>query len=290
MILARRNAALAGAVALAGLALAGGAAEAQWWRQQKPSGGAATPCVLDRCLNGGTAAPTQPPQQTDTPDAAAEPPPPRRRYGGPNGYGGRTGGGSSGGASTGAPGDFDFYVLTLSWSSGYCATGGDDKGKSQCDLGAGLGFVVHGLWPQYQHGFPSNCSGGSPSSVALDEAKGLFPDAGLARYEWSKHGTCSGKNPQAYFADVRRAREAVTIPDDFQHPSSEQTAAPADIARAFIAANSGLRLSSMAVACKSQTLQEVRICFSKDLRGFQDCPEVARGGCRSRQISIPPVR
>ena len=150
---------------------------------------------------------------------------------------------------------------------------------------------MHGLWPQFEHGFPSNCGGaGAPSRVALDEAKGLFPDEGLARYEWGKHGTCSGKNPQAYFADVRRAYEAVTIPDDYKHPASEQTAAPLDIARAFAAANRGLRPGAMAVACKSQTLQEVRICFSKDLRGFRDCPEVARGACRSREIRIPPVR
>ena len=262
-------------------------AQAQLWR--KPRGGAATPCVLDRCVNGGAPAapaparPATPEAQSATPDDSI-PPPSNRRYGGNrNDRGG-------GGGDTGTAGNFDFYVLTLSWSSGFCATGGDDKGKSQCDIGAGLGFVVHGLWPQFEHGFPSSCGGGAPSRIALDEARGLFPDEGLARYEWSKHGTCSGKNPQAYFADVRRAFEAVTIPDDYKHPASEQSAAPNDIARAFVAANRGLRPGAIAVACKSQTLQEVRICFSKDLRGFRDCPEVARGACRSREIRIPPVR
>ncbi len=251
--------------------------------------GAEQPCVLDKCLNGGApAAPAPgrvpaPRPQADTPDDTALPPPPRRRYGGNNGYGGRSGGG-------GAPGSFDFYVLTLSWSSGFCETGGDDKGKAQCDAGSGLGFVVHGLWPQYEHGFPSNCGSGEVSRIALNEARGLFPDEGLARYEWSKHGTCSGKNAQAYFADVRRAREAITIPEDYRQPAGEQSVAPIDIARAFISANSGLRLNALAVACKSQTLQEVRICFSKDLREFHACPEVTRGACRTREIRVPPVR
>ena len=54
-----------------------------------------------------------------------------------------------------APGDFDFYVLALSWSSGFCELGGAEKARKQCAPGAGLGFVVHGLWPQFDRGFPS---------------------------------------------------------------------------------------------------------------------------------------
>lgn len=259
-----------------------GVAQAQGWPQNRAKPAAAgTPCVLDRCVGGAAPAAPGPAQpQAETPDENIIPPPPRRRYGGSRD--------ESGGS---APGNFDFYVLSLSWSSGFCETGGDGNGNSQCDAGSGLGFVVHGLWPQFERGFPSNCGGGGePSRIALNEAKGLFPDEGLARYEWRKHGACSGKNPQAYFADARRAYEALTIPDDYKHPTDERTAAPLDVARAFISANRGLRLDAMAVACKSQTLQEVRICFAKDLRSFRDCPEVARGACRTRGMRIPPVR
>ena len=277
---------LAGLFALACDCMDSASAFDLWPRAGPPARHGATPCVLDHCRDG--AAPTAP--KTPAPDPAADPatdsgaaaapesPPPRQRYGG------------TGGAS-GTPGNFDFYVLSLSWSSGFCETTGDGRGKRQCDLGAGLGFVVHGLWPQYEHGFPSNCEGaGAPSRIALDSARGLFPDDGLARYEWSKHGTCSGKSPQAYFADVRRAYDSVEIPPDFKSVTSQQTLAPIDIARAFIAANSGLRPGAMAVGCQRQTLQEVRICFSKDLRGFKDCPEVARSTCRSPSIRVPPMR
>lgn len=190
----------------------------------------------------------------------------------------------------GTPGDFDFYVLALSWSPGFCETGGD--GRDQCRTGANLGFVVHGLWPQFDRGFPTDCQSANPtpSRLALDNAKGLFPDEGLARYEWRKHGTCSGRSPADYFRDVRAAREAVSIPPILQAPTAQQTATALDIERAFVAANPGLRPDMMSVACKGSVLQEVRICFSRDLRGFTTCREVDQRGCRARDIAIPPVR
>ena len=189
-----------------------------------------------------------------------------------------------------APGRFDFYVLSLSWSPAFCATGGDDKGSSQCDRGGNLGFVLHGLWPQYDHGFPSDCDSRSPSSIAMQAARGVWPDDGLARYEWRKHGTCTGKAPADYFADARKARDSITIPDALKAPKRDATMSPNDIQRAFISENPRLRPGMMAVACQRGMLQEVRICLSKDLRDFRPCPEVARQACRSQQISIPQVR
>lgn len=192
----------------------------------------------------------------------------------------------------GTPGNFDFYVLALSWSPGFCELDGDAKGREQCASGSGLGFVVHGLWPQNERGFPTECgpSGRSPSRIALNEAGGVFPSEGLARHEWRKHGTCSGKSPSDYFADVRRARQAVIIPPQLTKPESEQKWTPIDLERAFVAANPGLRTDMISVSCKRSLLQEIRICFSKDLRGFKACEELDRSGCRARDIKVNAVR
>jgi ribonuclease T2 len=216
------------------------------------------PCVLDKCLN-----------------AAGVPPPPlQRSFGGPR-----------------APGHFDFYVLALSWSPGFCDTAGSAKGGEQCAPGAGLGFVVHGLWPQNQHGYPSDCdTTARPGRAALELTRGLYPSAGLAIHEWRKHGSCTGLSPNEYFATVRRAREAVTIPPALEHPTEPQTVAPLELARAFATANPGLRTDMMAVTCRQDELAEVRLCFTKDLRGFTTCPEIARGACRTRSISVLPVQ
>jgi ribonuclease T2 len=189
------------------------------------------------------------------------------------------------------PGDFDFYVFSLSWSPGFCDTGGAEKAQDQCRDGANLGFVVHGLWPQYNQGFPSDCPGvGSPSWMVLQTTVGLYPDIGLARYEWRKHGTCSGKSPTAYFADVRRAHDLVAVPPMFQTAQNEQDTSPLDIQRAFIAANPRLRPGMMSVECVDGELSEVRVCLSKDVRNFVPCPEVVRHSCHSQSIAVAPMR
>ena len=58
-----------------------------------------------------------------------------------------------------APGQFDFYVLSLSWSPSFCA-GAAERGVGTGNVQCGprpYSFVVHGLWPQYDNGFPEYC-------------------------------------------------------------------------------------------------------------------------------------
>ena len=78
----------------------------------------------------------------------------------------------------GTPGDFDYYVLSLSWSSGFCETPAGARAHGQCDAGANLGFVVHGLWPQYEHGYPSDCGPAArfPSRIALEFRAGTLSE------------------------------------------------------------------------------------------------------------------
>jgi len=197
------------------------------------------------------------------------------------------------GQRSSAPGDFDFYVLALSWSPGFCELDGDrTRNREQCGEGAGLRFVVHGLWPQNERGYPSDCgpAGRSPSRIALEQAEGVFPTASLARYEWRKHGTCSGSSPSDYFRDVRRARDKIAIPPVLAKAERDQSWTAIDLERAFAAANPGLRPDMMSVACKRGVLQEVRICLTKDLRGFRTCQQVDRSGCRAREFTVVAPR
>lgn len=185
-------------------------------------------------------------------------------------------------------GNFDFYVLALSWSPSFCALEGREKGREQCD-GPAKGFVLHGLWPQYDRGFPSNCEHSfrnAPNSV-IQQIRGLYPEDGLARHQWRKHGTCSGQTPGGYFADVKRAVDKVNIPDALNEAKDGGRVNPRDIERKFIEANDGLRPGMIATTCVRGMLQEVRVCMTKDLRGFQACPDVLRSGCRAQQVNAP---
>jgi ribonuclease T2 len=194
-----------------------------------------------------------------------------------------------------APGEFDFYVLSLSWSPSFCeaaserGSGGRSQ-QAQCGERP-FSFVVHGLWPQYEHGFPNYCQRPSPrlDRNIMTSMLDLMPAPGLIFSEWDKHGTCSGLGARAYFETIRKARSAVKIPADYLELSDPKTVAPAEVEDAFIKANPGLSSSAIAVTCDSTRLSEVRICLSKELQ-FRSCEEIDRRACRRDQVVMPPVR
>ena len=193
------------------------------------------------------------------------------------------------------PGEFDYYVLSLSWSPSFCEEaqerGSRSRGtQAQCD-GRPFSFVVHGLWPQYEHGFPEYCQRPSPRLARniMTSMLDLMPAPGLIYNEWDKHGTCSGLDERAYFETIRKARAAIKIPEEYLQLSEEKTVAPADIENAFIRANPGLAANGIAVTCNRSRLSEVRICLGKDLQ-FRSCEEIDRRACRRDEVSMPPMR
>jgi hypothetical protein len=71
------------------------------------------------------------------------------------------------------PRQFDYYVLSLSWSPQYCAGSNGRNDSKQCGTGRRFGFVVHGLWPNNNRPpHPSNCA--PSSSVPPDLVKDML--------------------------------------------------------------------------------------------------------------------
>lgn len=192
-----------------------------------------------------------------------------------------------------APGEFDFYVLALSWSPSFCEAAAErgKSGRSQVQCSRPYSFVVHGLWPQYERGFPEYCQRPAPrlDRNIMTSMLDLMPAPGLIFNEWDKHGTCSGLGARAYFENVRKARAAVKIPEEFLELSEEKAIAPGDLEAAFIKVNPGLSSSGISVICTSRRLSEVRICLSKDMQ-FRPCEEIDRRACRRDEVVMPPVR
>ena len=193
-----------------------------------------------------------------------------------------------------APGQFDFYVLSLSWSPSYCEASAERGRIRSSDLQCGgrpFAFVVHGLWPQYERGFPEYCKVPAPrlNRAIVGAMLDLMPSPRLVYHEWDKHGTCSGLSASAYFETVRKARAAVKIPETYLDHDKPTMVSPGDVTAAFLGANPGLTHQQIAVTCDSKRLSEVRICMSKEFT-FHNCPETARRACRRDKVAMPAVR
>ena len=195
-----------------------------------------------------------------------------------------------------APGEFDYYVLALSWSPSYCAAaqarsrGAARKADPQCGARP-FAFVVHGLWPQYEKGFPSYCQVPAPKldHAIISGALDMMPSPNLVMHEWDRHGTCSGLSANAYFETVRKARAVVKIPPAYLDLAAPVSVSPDEVGEAFVKVNPGLTREDMAVACDKTRLTEVRVCVSKDF-SFHTCPDVARRSCAREKVEMPAVR
>lgn len=184
---------------------------------------------------------------------------------------------------------FDFYVLALSWSPSFCIN--DARNNSQqCGKDKDFGFVVHGLWPQHDKGYPEFCSSSEPERVPNQLGQkmlDIMPSMGLIGHQWRKHGSCTGLSQRAYFDLTRKAYDQINIPAVFETVNVRQSMSPKAIETAFIKENAGLRANQIAVTCSSGLVEEVRICLTKDLN-FRSCPEVDQKSCRAGNIQVPP--
>jgi ribonuclease T2 len=189
----------------------------------------------------------------------------------------------------GEPGNFDYYVLSLSWSPSFCETPAGAASPQQCGRRP-FAFVVHGLWPQFEKGFPEACQVPPPrlDRRIVDSMLDLMPAPGLVFHEWDAHGTCSGLPARDYFDLIRKARAAVTIPPEYTDPQAPLTVTPREVIDNFIKANAGLTSAGIQIDCDRTRLRELRICLTRDL-AFRDCSGRAPV-CRSESVVMPPVR
>jgi len=188
-----------------------------------------------------------------------------------------------------ASAQFDFYLLSLSWAPDFCAQGGGNRAPRECGPGRKLGFIVHGLWPQAEAGRgPENC-GGSPVAESIVQTMLSYMYApGLVQHEWTSHGTCSGLSAAEYFAAMRKARDSVKVPADFQAPDKIRQLSPGAIDRAFADANPAFPKNAFRTTCTSGMLQETRICFNKDVTP-RACP-ASVNECSAPSIKVLPVK
>jgi ribonuclease T2 len=172
---------------------------------------------------------------------------------------------------------FDYFLLSLSWSPSWCAATGDADAE-QCAPERDLGFVLHGLWPQFEDGWPEYCDSRErdPSRRETAAMADVMGSGGLAWHTWKKHGRCAEVDAATYFAQSRLAFGLVRAPDlDVRMPAEA-------IEAAFLRANPGIAAQDLIVTCRDGRLNEVRLCLTRDLEPRACGADVARATCRTR--------
>jgi ribonuclease T2 len=188
-------------------------------------------------------------------------------------------------------GAFDYYVLSLSWSPNWCALEGDSRNSPQCDADADFGWVLHGLWPQFETGWPADCrhTFSNPSRAETTAMADIMGTSGLAWYQWNKHGSCSGLSPHDYFALARLAFERITRPEVFRRLEDPITLPASLIEEAFIRDNPFLSPDKITITCRASRIQEARICLTRDLEPRRCGSDVIRD-CSLDDAIFDPVR
>lgn len=186
-------------------------------------------------------------------------------------------------------GDFDYYVLSLSWSPTWCALEGENRGSPQCAPDRDFGWVLHGLWPQNEMGWPSYCRTGArdPSRSDTRGMSDIMGSSGSAWHQWKKHGRCSGLSPSDYFALARKAYEAVTRPTVLRQLDKAVRLPASVIEEAFLEDNPGLEADMLTITCKSGRIQEARICLTTALEPRICGRDVIRDCSDSRALFAP---
>ncbi len=185
-------------------------------------------------------------------------------------------------------GAFDYYVMALSWSPNWCDREGGDS--PQCAPERDLGWILHGLWPQHEVGWPSDCRTGArnPSRAETGAMADIMGSGGLAWHQWKKHGRCSGLSSRDYFALSREAYGRVTRPEVFRRLGDTVKLPARVVEEAFLEANPALSADMLTVTCKNRQIQEVRICLTRDLSP-RICGRDVRRDCTQSDALLHPI-
>lgn len=188
-------------------------------------------------------------------------------------------------------GDFDYYLLVLSWNATWCTLEGDDREAAQCDRGAAPGWTLHGLWPQFEEGWPSYCrtSARDPSRGQTGAMADIMGSGGLAWHQWKKHGRCSGLSAEDYFRQSREAYEQVKRPDVLRKLDKDIQVPVAVIEEAFLEANPALEPDQITMTCRANYIYEARICLNRDLQPRRCGADTVRD-CRNERALLPAIR
>jgi ribonuclease T2 len=205
------------------------------------------------------------------------------------------------------PGEFDYYLLSLSVAPSFCALTPDPQTKPDCEGLTPASFqrtplTIHGLWPNRArvsvNRQPAECSHDRfavSRPVQAELARYMPGGPGLLRHEWYRHGTCSGMSPDDYFgAAISLAKRANDMIG--QQIAGHDRVQIDELLRAVAARNPAVA-AAIVVDCRQHRgggdflVDEIRLTLSKDLKPIP-ASSVGMGqnsGCPRGSGRIPAV-
>lgn len=187
-------------------------------------------------------------------------------------------------------GEFDYYILALAWTPEECAR---VKGKNippYCADAARPGFVVRGLWPEFERGGRlENCTRNAPAvpEEMLEAIRPLMGADATIQQQWRRYGACTALSVDYYFADLRIAYERVKMPEIFKKPPAGFSLPAIEAVHRIADANPDLPPESIAGVCDKGRLVEVRVCVNKDLEA-RTCGSRVTANCGDRDSLTSP--
>jgi ribonuclease T2 len=185
-------------------------------------------------------------------------------------------------------GPFDHFILALTWMPSFCALEGAGRDDRRCAPGADHGWLVHGLWPQHPGGrWPEYCptEHRDPSRRETAAQVALYGAPGPAWHQWTKHGRCTGLDPEDYYALTAEAVAQLALPP--LGSDTTVTLPPDAVEAAFIASNPGLTGEMMIATCRRGMIVELRLCLTRGLEPRPCDAEMAERACPLEAARFP---
>jgi ribonuclease T2 len=189
-----------------------------------------------------------------------------------------------------APGDFEFYVLSLSLAPSFCSLSAANRSVDECrqltkETFEQTPLTIHGLWPNRAHASmadqPAYCSHVKlqlSDAIRTDLKRYMPGGPDLEQHEWQKHGTCSGLSPDGYFAaTISLAKQMNEVVGGVLRDGG-MLGGQADVSRLVrdVSARNPAVADSMVVTCvqvetrpgqeQDFVVEEIHFTLSKDLR------------------------
>jgi ribonuclease T2 len=183
------------------------------------------------------------------------------------------------------------YTLSLIWQPESCFSRRDrSPGDRQCsDERYSTRFTLHGLWPDgaAKGRWPQYCH---PVALLTDaQVRAGFcatPSVQLLQHEWAKHGSCTGADPAAYFAEESRLCASLHYPRMTELAHRRDLTA-GDVAQAFAAANPGMSADGVRLNVnKKGWLEEVWLCLDVTRRFARCGPGQSDGAAASTPVKV----